>query len=206
MSSAQDLIPPRPSIPKLRRAAPDCRACPLWEPATQVVFGEGPARARLMLVGEVPGDQEDRQGAPFVGPAGRELDRDLETAGIARADAYLTNVVKHFKWRAGRGKRRIHQRPNAEEIRACRPWLDAELRVVKPEIVVLLGAVAAQALLGSGFKVTRERGRFLEPDFAPLALATVHPSSIVRIDDDDGRHAAREDFVRDLRTVARRLG
>jgi uracil-DNA glycosylase len=202
---AEELIPPRPSVAKLRRAAADCRACSLWRTGTQTVFGEGSPSARLMLVGEQPGDREDRAGQPFVGPAGEVLARALEEAGIARRDAYVTNVVKHFKWRQGRGKRRLHQRPNSEEIAACRPWLDSELRVVSPRLVVCLGATAAKALLGSKVRVTRDRGRFVEADFAPLVTVTVHPSSILRIDDDDERQRARAEFEADLREVARRL-
>jgi uracil-DNA glycosylase len=199
-------VPERPTLPKLREAVDGCRACGLWRGATQAVFGEGPKSARVMLVGEQPGDREDVTGAPFVGPAGRVLDDALEEAGIERRDAYVTNVVKHFKWKPGRGKRRLHQKPNAEEIRACRPWLDAELRVVKPEVVVCLGATAAKALLGSGFRVTRQRGEFLEVDFAPLATATIHPSAILRIDDSEERRAETRALVADLRRVAERLG
>jgi DNA polymerase len=169
------------------------------------VFGEGRVAARVMLVGEQPGDREDIEGHPFVGPAGRVLDQALEEAGIDRGDAYVTNVVKHFKWKP-RGKRRLHQKPNAEEISACRPWLDGELKVVKPEVIVCLGATAAKALLGPSFRVTRERGRFLEPDFAPLATATVHPSSILRVQEDEERRIARREFTEDLRRVAERLG
>jgi uracil-DNA glycosylase family protein len=161
--------------------------------------------ARVMLVGEQPGDREDLEGHPFVGPAGRVLDKALEEAGIERGDAYVTNVVKHFKWKP-RGKRRLHQKPNSEEITACRPWLDGELKVVKPEVVVCLGATAAKALLGPSFRVTRERGNFVEPDFAPLATATVHPSSILRVQEDEERRIARREFTDDLRKVAERLG
>ena len=197
-------LPERPTIPKLQRAASGCRACGLYRNATQTVFGEGPRSASVMLVGEQPGDREDIEGEPFVGPAGRILDTGLADAGISRRDAYVTNVVKHFKWKP-RGKRRLHQKPNAEEIAACRPWLDAELRVVKPKVVVCLGATAAKALLGPQFRVTRQRGEFVEPDFAPLATATVHPSSILRIDDETERREARRAFVRDLGRVAKRL-
>ena len=199
-------VPSRPTLPKLQEAVPDCRACGLWRDATQPVFGEGPRKARVMLIGEQPGDQEDRAGAPFVGPAGRVLDEGLAEAGIERRDAYVTNTVKHFKWKPGRGKRRLHQKPNAEETRACRPWLDAELRVVKPEIVVCLGATAAQALLGRSFRVTKQRGEFLDVDFAPLATATIHPSAILRRDDAEERRAEMSAFVADLRRVATRLG
>jgi DNA polymerase len=176
----------------------------LYRNATQTVFGEGPRSASVMLVGEQPGDREDIEGEPFVGPAGRILDTGLADAGISRRDAYVTNVVKHFKW-TPRGKRRLHQKPNAEEIAACRPWLDAELQVVKPRVVVCLGATAAKALLGPKFRVTKQRGEFVEPDFAPLATATVHPSSILRIDDETERREARRAFVRDLGRVAKRL-
>jgi uracil-DNA glycosylase len=199
------VLPDRPTIPKLQRAAAGCQACDLYENATQTVFGEGPRSASVMLVGEQPGDREDIEGEPFVGPAGRLLDKSLEEAGIARRDVYVTNVVKHFKWKP-RGKRRLHQKPNAEQIAACRPWLDGELNVVKPEVVVCLGATAAKALLGASFRVTKQRGEFVEPDFAPLATATVHPSSLLRIDDDEERRQARRDFVRDLRKVAKRIG
>jgi len=202
---AEELIPPRPSAAKLRRAAADCRACPLWRTGTQTVFGAGPESATVMLVGEQPGDREDLAGEPFVGPAGAILDQALQEAGIARDEAYVTNVVKHFKWRQGRGKRRLHQRPNSEEIRACRPWLEAELAQVKPQVLVCLGATAAKALLGSKVRVTKDRGRFVEADFAPSVTVTVHPSSILRIDDDDERRLAREEFTADLRGVARRL-
>jgi uracil-DNA glycosylase len=203
--SAAEHLPERRNLKSLREAAADCRGCDLWENATQTVFGEGPARkAKLMLVGEQPGDREDREGRPFVGPAGRVLDLALEDAGIDRGEAYVTNVVKHFKWRPA-GKRRLHQRPNAEEIRACRPWLDAELEVVKPQALVALGATAAKALLGSSFRVSRQRGEFVESDLAPLVTATVHPSSILRIDDSDERRLAELDLVADLGRVAEKL-
>jgi uracil-DNA glycosylase len=204
-SPATNLIPERPTVPKLRRAAAGCRACELWRHGTQTVFGAGPASAAVMMVGEQPGDREDTEGEPFVGPAGKVLDRALGEAGIDRGDVYVTNVVKHFKWKPGRGKRRLHQKPNAEEISACRPWLDSELAVVKPAVVVCLGATAAKALLGPGFRVTRDRGTFVEPDFAPLATGTVHPSSILRIQDDDERRLARDELAEDLGRVAERL-
>jgi len=188
----------------LREAASGCRACPLWKDATQTVFGEGPAKAAVVLVGEQPGDREDLEGRPFVGPAGRVLDDALADAGIERKQVYLTNAVKHFKWKA-RGKRRIHQKPNAEEIAACRPWLDAELAVVKPDVLVALGATAAQALLGRGFRVTRERGVPVDSDLAPTVLATVHPSSILRARDEAERREAYEAFVADLRAVTKLL-
>ena len=198
--SAEPLVPERPTLPKLREAAAGCRACPLWETGTQTVFGEGARKAEVMLVGEQPGDAEDRAGRPFVGPAGRLLDKALEEAEIDRSLAYVTNVVKHFKWTA-RGKRRIHAKPNWSEIAACRPWLDAELGVVRPEVLVCLGATAAQALLGRSFRVTRERGTLVESALAPYTTATVHPSSILRADDDT-REAEYAAFVDDLRVVA----
>jgi uracil-DNA glycosylase family protein len=194
-------LPERLSLPALREAAAGCRACPLWESATQTVFGAGRASAEVMLVGEQPGDQEDKAGEPFVGPAGRLLDRALEEAGIDRTDAYVTNAVKHFKWQP-RGKRRIHQKPSWTELAACRPWLDAELRVVKPRALVLLGATAAQSLLGRQFRVTKQRGELLESDLAELVLATVHPSAILRA---DNREAEFEAFVGDLKVVAAAL-
>jgi uracil-DNA glycosylase len=199
--TAAAFLPERLSLTSLREAARGCRACPLWRTGTQTVFGEGRRRARLLLVGEQPGDKEDLAGRPFVGPAGRLLDEALVEAGIERGDAYLTNVVKHFKWQP-RGKRRIHQKPNWGEIAACRPWLDAELAVVQPHVLVCLGATAAQALLGREFRVTRDRGRPLETQLAPATLATVHPSSILRAPDDDSRRRERELFVDDLRLAA----
>jgi uracil-DNA glycosylase family protein len=195
-------VPVKPSLPKLREAVQECHACELYQGATQAVLGEGPARARAMLVGEQPGDREDREGHPFVGPAGAVLDRALREAGIERADVYLTNVVKHFRFRA-RGKRRIHQRPEREHVQACRPWLDAELAVVRPRVLVCLGAVAAQGLLGSKVRVTRDRGGPIESDLAEWVTVTVHPSSILRAGED--RHAAYEAFVHDLERVAERL-
>jgi uracil-DNA glycosylase len=200
--TAAPRIPDRPGLRNLREAAAGCRACPLWKRGTQTVFGAGRRSATVMLVGEQPGDREDREGKPFVGPAGRVLDEALAEAGIDRGDAYVTNVVKHFKW-IPRGKRRIHQRPNAEEITACRPWLEAELQVVKPRVMVCLGATAAKALLGSDFRVTRDRGKLVESDLAPIATGTVHPSSILRIDDADERRVARDELADDLREVAK---
>ncbi|HET9324375.1 MAG TPA: UdgX family uracil-DNA binding protein [Gaiellaceae bacterium] len=194
-------IPPRPTPAKLREAAAGCRACDLWKRGTQTVFGEGAADARLVLVGEQPGDQEDLAGRPFVGPAGRLLDTALEEAGIDRGTTYVTNVVKHFKWQP-RGKRRIHQKPNAAEIAACRPWLDSELAVLKPAVLVCLGATAAQALLGRQFRVSRDRGVPVESELAPVVMATVHPSSILRSDNRDEELAL---FVEDLRRVAEAL-
>jgi uracil-DNA glycosylase len=199
--TAAPLVPARPSLPKLRKAAAGCEACPLWKTGTQTVFGEGPTKADAMFVGEQPGDQEDQIGRPFVGPAGKLFDRALEEAGLDRSTAYVTNVVKHFKWTA-RGKRRIHQKPNWSEIAACRPWLDAELRVVKPRVLTCLGATAAQALLGKQFRVTKQRGQPVESELAPVVIATVHPSAILRAEDRDAEFAA---FVDDLRTVARYL-
>jgi DNA polymerase len=189
----------------LREAAASCRGCHLWRPATQTVFGEGRKSSRVMLVGEQPGDREDLAGKPFVGPAGRELDRGLEAAGIERRDAYVTNVVKHFKFEE-RGRRRIHQTPKRFEIDACTPWLEAELDVVKPEALVLLGAVAAKGLLGSSFRVTQHRGELLDCELAPIVSATIHPSAILRQRDDASRAAEREAFAADLRVVAAALG
>ncbi len=191
------------ALERVRADAADCEACDLWRRATQTVFGDGPAPARVMLVGEQPGDQEDLDGHPFVGPAGRELDDALEEAGIDRRVVYVTNAVKHFKWVEGRGDRRIHKKPNVGEMTACRRWLNAELGLVRPELVVCLGATAAQALLGRGIKVTRDRGKSFHPAFAPLATVTVHPSSILREPDREARHRARRELVRDLADVAR---
>lgn len=197
-------VPARPTLTNLREAAAGCRACELWANATQTVFGEGLKRSEVMLVGEQPGDREDREGAPFVGPAGHVLDRALDEAGLERDEAYVTNVVKHFR-NEQRGKRRIHQRPQAPHIRACRPWLDAELAVVRPEILVCLGSVAAQALLGPRVKVTADRGRFLVSDLAPAVTVTVHPSSILRAPDEAARRDAYARFVADLEVVTSRL-
>jgi len=199
--SASEYLPRTLTLAALREAAAQCQACPLWRTGTQTVFGEGLKRADLMLVGEQPGDREDREGRPFVGPAGRLLDEGLEEAGIDRTRAYVTNVVKHFKWQA-KGKRRIHAKPAWAEIAACRPWLDAELEVVRPDVLVCLGATAAQALLGRQFRVTKERGRQVESDLAPNVLATVHPSSILRADDREEQFRL---FVEDLHVVAQLL-
>ena len=199
--SAAPLVPDRASLPKLREAAAGCTACDLYKTGTQTVFGEGTRNAEVMFVGEQPGDQEDLAGKPFVGPAGRLLDEALVDAGIDRKTVYVTNVVKHFKWQA-RGKRRIHQKPNWSEIAACRPWLDAELAVVEPRVLVCLGATAAQALLGPQFRVTRERGRPVESDLAAHVIATVHPSSILR-SDPETREQEYAAFVEDLKVVAR---
>jgi DNA polymerase len=202
--SAADYIPPRPTLPKLRDAAAGCRACHLWTLGTQTVFGEGPRRATVMLVGEQPGDREDVEGHPFVGPSGRLLDEALDEAGIDRGAVYVTNVVKHFKWeRSPGGKRRIHKTPNAAEIGACRPWLDAELALVKPRVVVCLGATAAKALLGRQFRVTADRGKPIDSPIADRVVATVHPSSVLRAPDPDARERARAAFVADLKVVAK---
>ncbi len=202
--SAAPLIPQRPTLPKLREAARGCRACPLWERGTQTVFGEGSRSARVVLVGEQPGDREDIEGRPFVGPAGKLLDKCLEEAGIRRSEAYVTNVVKHFKWEP-RGKKRIHQKPNSLEIAACRPWLEAELALVKPKVLVCLGATAAQALLGPSFRVTKSRGTFVASKLAPFVTATVHPSSILRAPDEAARRSATKAFMQDLKKVAGKL-
>jgi uracil-DNA glycosylase len=200
--TAEPFLPERLSLPTLRAAAQGCKGCHLFAGATQSVFGEGVRGAEVLLVGEQPGDKEDLEGRPFVGPAGRELDAGLEAAGIERRKAYVTNAVKHFKFEQ-RGKRRIHQKPNWSELAACRPWLDAEIEVVRPRVIVCLGATAAQSLLGKSFRVTRQRGEATGAD--PLAewiVATIHPSSILRQRDDDARHAEREAFVADLKVVA----
>jgi uracil-DNA glycosylase family protein len=199
--TAAPLVPDRPTLKSLKEAAAGCKACPLWQTGTQTVFGEGLAKAEVVLVGEQPGDQEDLAGKPFVGPAGRLLDKGLEEAGIDRKLAYVTNVVKHFKWQP-RGKRRIHQKPNAAEIAACRPWLDAELSLLQPKVLVCLGATAAQALLGRQFRVSKDRGVPVDSQLAPVVMATVHPSAILRSDD---REAEMAMFVEDLRRVAQAL-
>jgi DNA polymerase len=204
-TSAAALIPDRPTIGSVRNAAKACQACDLWKLGTQTVFGEGSAKAQIMLVGEQPGDQEDITGHPFVGPAGRLLDRALEQAGISRRDLYVTNVVKHFNWEP-RGKRRIHKKPNAAEISACRPWLDTEIALVKPQAIVCLGATAAQALLGRLFRLTAHRGEFIPSPLAPFVLATVHPSSLLRAPDDETRRRETARFVDELRLVAERVG
>jgi uracil-DNA glycosylase family protein len=199
--TAAPLVPDKPSILKLKEAAAGCTACPLHETGTQTVFGEGTSKAEVMFVGEQPGDQEDLQGRPFVGPAGKLLDQALKEARIDRSQVYVTNVVKHFKWQA-RGKRRIHQKPNWSEIAACRPWLEAELEVVEPRVLVCLGATAAQALLGRDFRVSRQRGEPVDSNLAEHVLATVHPSSILRADE-DRREMEYRAFVDDLKTVAK---
>ena len=199
--TAAEFIPSKPTLPRLREAAAGCRGCDLYEGATQTVFGEGLKKAKVMFVGEQPGDREDIEGKPFVGPAGRMFDKALVEAGIDRSEVYVTNVVKHFKYTM-RGKRRIHQRPDAEQIAACRPWLEAELGQVRPQVLVCLGATAAKALLGPRFKVTQQRGAFVESELAPLATGTVHPSSILRAPDDEARRRAYRDFVEDMRAIA----
>jgi uracil-DNA glycosylase len=203
--TAAPLVPERASLPDLREAAAGCRACDLWKTGTQTVFGEGTRNAEILFVGEQPGDKEDLAGRPFVGPAGRVLDEALEAAGIDRKLAYVTNAVKHFKWEP-RGKRRIHAKPNWAELAACRPWLEAELDVVKPKVLVALGATAAQSLLGRQFRVTKQRGVPVESDLAPFVVATVHPSSILRQETEDDRAAAMDAFVADLKVVADLLG
>jgi uracil-DNA glycosylase family protein len=199
--SAADFVPSRHTLPALREAAAGCRGCELWKNATQTVFGEGTRRAELMLVGEQPGDKEDLAGEPFVGPAGRLLDEVLEQAGIDRGAVYLTNAVKHFKWRP-RGKRRLHQTPRAGEVEACRPWMEAEIEAVSPRVLVALGATAAKALFGSKVRVTRDRGRELETPLAPIGAVTIHPSAILRLHDHDEREDARAAMVADLVAVA----
>jgi len=202
------LNPPRPLIPQnrtlegLRQEAKDCKACDLWRTGTQTVFGAGATRSKIMFVGEQPGNQEDWEGKPFVGPAGKLLDSALEEAGIDRSKTYVTNAVKHFKWER-RGKRRIHKKPNAVETAACRPWLDAEIAALKPQVIVCLGATAAQALLGRGFRVTQQRGELMKSFLAPFILATVHPSSILRAPDDETRQSEMQRFIEDLKQLVK---
>jgi DNA polymerase len=200
-TSAAPLIPKKPTLPSLREAARDCKACDLWKSGTQTVFGEGARRARILFIGEQPGHEEDLSGKPFVGPAGRLLDQSLEEAGIDRSQTYVTNVVKHFKWEP-RGKRRIHAKPNAAEIAACRPWLEAEISLIQPEVIVCLGATSAQVLLGKKFRVSRQRGEFVKSSsLAPRVMATVHPSSILRAPDDETRRVERQRFIDDLKKL-----
>jgi DNA polymerase len=199
--SAADFIPPRPTLTKLREAAAGCRGCHLWLNATQTVFGEGPESADVMLVGEQPGDQEDRAGHPFVGPAGKLLDSALLQAGIDRSRVYVTNSVKHFKFVQIERGRRLHKKPNAAEIRACHPWLEEEIRLVRPRVIVALGATAAQALLGKQFRVTQDRGKPMPTELAEAVVATVHPSAVLRAPD-DAREEAKRDFIADLKRVA----
>lgn len=203
-ATAAAFLPRKKTLPALREAAAGCKGCDLWRRGTQTVFGEGSPDARVLMIGEQPGDKEDLQGKPFVGPAGAALDKALLAAGIDRNEVYVTNMVKHFKWEP-RGKRRIHKKPNALEISACRPWLDAEIEVTRPDVVVLLGATAAQGLLGRDFRVTRHRGEWIESDIAPSVMATVHPSSILRAPDDASRHEEMRKFIADLKKVAARI-
>jgi DNA polymerase len=203
-SSAAEFVPESRSLRTLREAAAGCRGCPLWRDATQTVFGAGPRKARLMLVGEQPGDREDVEGEPFVGPAGRILQQALDGAGIDRGEVYLTNAVKHFKWRP-RGKRRLHQTPRAGEVEACKPWLQAELDAIRPQALLALGATAAKALYGPSVRVTRDRGKPIDSPLAPVAALTVHPSAILRLRDHDEREEALGDLVEDLRQVVREL-
>jgi uracil-DNA glycosylase len=203
--TAARFIPPRVGLPGLRKAASGCTACPLYKTGTQTVFGEGPQTARVMLVGEQPGDVEDRTGRPFVGPAGKLLDRALADAGLDRSRVYVTNVVKHFKW-VQRGKRRLHKRPGSLEIVACKPWLEAEIAVTQPLVILCLGATAAQAILGRGFRLTHERGRFVPSPLARFVMATVHPSALLRLPDAESRHREYGLFVSDLRAAAKKVG
>ena len=205
VETAEPLIPPRPTVKKLQAAAADCKACHLWKLGTQTVFGEGKQSSTVMFVGEQPGNSEDLEGRPFVGPAGNLLDKALLEAGIERSQVYLTNVVKHFKWEP-RGKRRIHKKPNAAEIYACRPWLEAEIAVVKPKAIICLGSTAAQAVIGPKFKVSVQRGTFVDSPLAPLVTATVHPSSILRAPTDEARHEEMARFIDDLKKIAKRIG
>jgi len=202
--SAADFFPERKTLSAFRNAAANCKACDLWERGTQTVFGEGARRAEVVFVGEQPGNEEDLTGKPFVGPAGRLLDDALSEAGIDRVQTYVTNVVKHFKWEP-RGKRRIHKKPNAREITACRPWLEAEIALVKPKVIVCLGATAAQALLGPKFRVSKQRGEFIKSTLAAYVVATVHPSSILRAPDDETRRTEKRLFIADLKRIARVL-
>jgi DNA polymerase len=203
-TDAAAFIPPHPTLEKIREAVSACRGCDLYKNATQGVAGAGPRGARLMLVGEQPGNDEDLAGRPFVGPAGQVLDRALAEAGLDRAEAYVTNVVKHFKW-TPRGKRRIHEKPGVAEVEACRPWFQTELDLVRPEVVVALGATAAQAILGRTFRITRDRGRFVPSPLAARVLATAHPSAVLRMPDEAARQEAMRQLVRDLEVVARAL-
>jgi uracil-DNA glycosylase len=201
VTSAAEFVPASRSLAKLRRAAADCHGCPLWKDATQTVFGAGPRKAELMLVGEQPGDREDVEGKPFVGPAGAVLAKALESAGIDATAVYLTNAVKHFKWRA-RGKRRLHQTPRAGEVEACKPWLEAELKAVQPTGLLALGATAGKALFGPSVRVTRDRGQLIDSPLAPVAALTLHPSAILRLRDHDEREDALASLVDDLRLLA----
>ena len=196
--SAADFLPDRLSLPALREAARTCEGCDLYKRATQTVFGDGPRKTNIMLVGEIPGDQEDRAGEPFVGPAGRILDSALSEIGLERSDIYITNAVKHFSWEE-RGKKRLHKKPRRIEVVACRPWLEAEITVIKPKLIVCLGATAAQSLLGADFRITKHRGELLQTPWAPWLTATYHPSALLRAPDEETRHTMQEEFVEDLR-------
>jgi uracil-DNA glycosylase len=202
--TAARYIPPRPTVKKLQIAATGCKACHLWKLGTQTVFGEGKQSSTVMFIGEQPGDREDLEGRPFVGPAGGLLDKALVEAGIDRSKVYVTNVVKHFKWEP-RGKRRIHKKPNALEIRACRPWLDAEISTVKPRAIICLGSTAAQAVIGPKFKVSTQRGTFVQSSLAPFVTATVHPSSILRAPSDEARRAEMKRFIDDLQKIRKAI-
>lgn len=204
VETAAPLVPDRPSITSLKAAARDCRACPLWKTGTQTVFGDGARTASVVFVGEQPGNDEDLAGRPFVGPAGKLLDKALEEAGIDRNSVYVTNTVKHFKWEP-KGKRRLHKKPSGREIAACRPWLEAELAVLRPRVLVCLGATAAQALLGKEFRVSQQRGEFIPSPLAPNVIATIHPSAILRAPDDASRHQEMKQFVADLKRVAKAI-
>jgi uracil-DNA glycosylase family protein len=204
LTPATEIIPERPTLSELRDLALGCHACDLWRNATQTVFGEGAGKPEVVLIGEQPGNQEDLQGKPFVGPAGKVLDRALEQAGIDRGAVYITNAVKHFKW-TRKGKLRIHQKPRADEIEACRPWLDAEIALTRPKAIVCLGATAAHALLGGKFRLTQHRGEFISMPPKPPITATVHPSAILRAPTEEARHSMMAEFVRDLKSVARKL-
>ncbi len=205
IQTAAPLIPPRPTLDKLRAVAAECKACDLWKTGTQTVFGEGKQSSLIMFIGEQPGDKEDLSGRPFVGPAGALLDKSLEEAGIDRSKVYVTNVVKHFKWEP-RGKRRIHKKPNAVEITACRPWLQSEISVIRPRAIICLGSTAAQAVISPKFKVSIQRGLFVPSDLAEYVTATVHPSSILRAPSDEARRMERERFVDDLKKIRAALG
>jgi len=204
--SAADFLPPEGDLGSLREAAEGCEGCPLFRDATQTVFGKGPAEARVVMVGEAPGDMEDRKGEPFIGPAGRLLDDALRDAGIDRGTVYVTNAVKHFKFKIVGGGRRLHQKPGVREMKACKPWLEAEIEAIRPEIVVCLGATAAQSVIAPDFKITRQRGEVFSTDYAPVTLATYHPSAILRAPDEDARAKMYDMLVDDLRTAARHLG
>jgi DNA polymerase len=203
-TSADDYLPKRITLPALRRAAATCQGCELYHNATQTVFGEGPRDAKVMLIGEIPGDREDQEGKPFVGPAGRLLDEALRAAGFRRADAYITNAVKHFRFEE-RGKRRIHKKPRWREVEACKPWLLAEISAIAPKLIICLGATAAQALLGRGFRITKNRGQLIESQWAPLLMATYHPSAILRAPEKDDRERMRREFIDDLRRALKKL-